>query len=47
MQIKIKPCSIVGGAFSVVKVEKYKREKVLAVGLTEFEAKCMKIRLTK
>ena len=45
--IKIKPCSTVGNAFMVVKESKYGKVTKLAIGLTKFEAECMKVRLNK
>lgn len=43
--IKIQPCSTVGNAFMVVKLSKFGKVTKLAIGLTESEAKCLKIRL--
>lgn len=47
MSIQVKPCSTVGNSYMVVKVEKFGKTTKLAIGLTKFEAECLKVRLTK
>lgn len=47
MKIQILPCSVVGGAFQVLRISRFGRRQVLARGLTKFEADCLKTRLTK
>lgn len=43
--IKIKPCSTVGNAFMLVKMGKFGKMTKLAIGLTKFEADCLKKRV--
>lgn len=43
--IKIQSCSTVGDSFMVIKVSKYGKTTKLAIGLTKFEAECLKKRL--
>ncbi len=43
--IKIKPCDTVGDAFMVIKQTKFGKVTKLAIGLTKFEARCLKKRL--
>lgn len=45
MKYKIKKCDTVGYAYMVVGISKFGAEKVMARGLTEFEAKCYAIQL--
>ena len=46
MKIQVKPCNTVGNTYMVVKISKFGRVTKLAIGLTKFEAVCLKKRLT-
>jgi len=47
MKAKVKKCNTVGNAYMVTIPTKYGKGKTVAIGLTEFEAKCLCVRLNK
>lgn len=47
MNIKIKLCTTVGGAYMVISIGKYGKTKTVAIGLTDWEARALKKRLQR
>lgn len=44
MRYKVEKCDVVGNAYMVVRISRFAK-KIMARGLTEFEAKCYAIKL--
>ncbi len=45
MKAQIKPCDTVGNTFQVVKAGRFGKLTKVAIGLTKFEAECLKRKL--